>query len=56
MCSWNQTTGRIRLFLRVLVLDSVTERFIAHRCLIEANVGPEAVFGTDERTSGCGHH
>ena len=39
-----------------LFLDSVAERFIVHRCWFEANVGPEAVLGTDERTSGCGLH
>ena len=30
-------------------------RFVAHICWFEANVGPEAVFGTDERTTEFGH-
>ena len=33
----------------------VVERFTAHLCWFEANVGPEAVFGTDVRTTECGH-
>ena len=55
-------TGTAFLYMR-LVLDRirspgkyrrrvrVVERFIAHLCWFEGNVGPEAVFGTDKRTT-----